>query len=155
MNAQEKFLRITQFDKLNLLSKDSKPDWGIMTSQHMVEHLSSLFLFTIEKVKGVRFFNDEKLKKNYNYLIRDRNPFHKNVKLPGLEDLPELRFDSLEAAIIVLEKYVEAFYAFFEDDKTKKTMHPAMGMLNFQEWEWNHYAHSRHHLFQFALIDAI
>ena len=64
MNAQEKFLRITQFDKLNLLSKDSKPDWGIMTSQHMVEHLSSLFLFTIEKVKGVRFFNDEKLKKN-------------------------------------------------------------------------------------------
>ena len=66
MNSQEQFLRNTQFDKLALLSKDSKPDWGIMTAQHMVEHLSSLFLFTIEKIKGVRFFNAEKLEKNYN-----------------------------------------------------------------------------------------
>ena len=154
MTTQEEFLKNTLFQELAKLSPDSKPNWGRMSAQHMVEHLSSLFLFTIEKIKGVSFFSEDKLEKNYNYLIRDKNPFGKNVKLPGLEELRPLRFESLEASIEVLKGFVADFYLFFEENKNKKTMHPAMGMLNFEEWEWNHYAHARHHLLQFGLIEA-
>ncbi len=154
MTTQELFLKNTLFEKLTQLSPDAAPIWGIMTPQHMVEHLSSLFLFTIEKIKDVSFFDEEKLQKNYDYLIRDKQPFRKNVKLPGLEELRPLRFESLEASIASLKSLVEKFYAFFADDKNKKSRHPAVGMLNFEEWEWNHYAHARHHLEQFGLIEG-
>lgn len=153
MTAQELFLKNTLFEKLTQLSPNTPPLWGIMTAQHMVEHLSSLFLFTIEKIKDVSFFDEEKLQKNYDYLIRDKQPFRKNVKLPGLEELRPLRFESLEASIASLKSLVEQFYVFFADDKNKKSRHPAIGMLNFEEWEWNHYAHARHHLEQFGLIE--
>ncbi|BDS09495.1 DinB family protein [Aureispira anguillae] len=155
MNKQEQFLKETLFQKLDALSVDANPQWGIMSAQHMVEHLSSLFLFTIEKIKGVSFFDKEKLERNYNYLIRDKQPFRKNIKLPNMEQLQPLRFPSLKAAIKVLNDLVVQFYAFFETDKEKKTMHPAIGMLNFEEWEWNHYAHARHHLVQFGLLEEV
>lgn len=152
METDEQFLKETLFQKLALLKEDATPLWGIMSAQHMVEHLSSLFLFTIEKIKAVSFFEEEYLQRNYNYLIRDRQPFRKNVKLPGLEKLQPLRFESLEASIAVLKNLVDKFYAFFADDKEKKTLHPAIGWLNFEEWEYNHAAHAKHHLIQFELM---
>ena len=152
MESQEIFLKETQFFKLALLKPESKPEWGVMPPQHMVEHLSSLYLFTIEKIKDVRFFDESKLKKNYDYLIRDKKPFHKNVKLPGLQKLQPLKFDSIESAAIILKGFVNDFYAFFENDKSRKTLHPALGMLDFNEWEWILFAHSKHHLMQFGLL---
>lgn len=153
MVNQEQFLKETLFQRLAELKVDTKPQWGVMSAQHMVEHLSSLFLFTIEKIKGRTFFDEEKLQRNYNYLIRDKQPFSRNVKLPGLEKPQPLRFESLEAAIVVLQGLVAKFYAFFEANPDKKTLHPAIGMLNFEEWEWNHYSHAKHHLVQFKLIE--
>lgn len=154
MQEEEHFLKETLFQRLSLLTVDQQPQWGIMSAQHMVEHLSALFLFTIEKVKGVRFFDEEKLQRNYNYLIRDKQPFSRNVKLPSLEKLQPLRFKSLAEAIHILKGLVDQFYAFFATDKEKKTLHPAIGMLNFAEWEWNHYGHAKHHLEQFDLIEV-
>jgi len=151
MNNQEKFLKETQFELLAQLDKDSTPQWGRMTAQHMVEHLSSLYLFTIEKIKGVTFYEAEKLQRNYNYLIRDQQPFKKNVKIKQLDKLPDLRFESIEVAREKLKGLVEKFYAFYAEDKAKKTMHPACGPLNFEDWEWAHYSHARHHLEQFGL----
>lgn len=152
MTKQEEFLKKTLTQKLSTLTADAQPEWGIMTAQHMVEHLSSLFLFTIEKIKDVSFFEEEKLQKNYDFLILNKQAFLKNVKLPGLESLQPLRFDSMDAAIAALQNLIEKFYAYFADDKNKKTRHPAIGLLNFEEWEWNHYAHAKHHLEQFGLI---
>lgn len=152
MNRQEQFLKKELFEYLAQLTAEDQPKWGIMTAQHMVEHLSSLFLFTIEKVKLKPFFDAEKLERNYKYLIKDKRPFSKNIKLPHLQGLQPLRFDSLAAAIQVLKKFVEQFYAFFTIYPDKKTLHPAIGMLNFEEWEWNHYSHTRHHLEQFDLL---
>lgn len=152
MTTQETFLRKTLAEKLTTLAPDAKPEWGIMTPQHMVEHLSSLFLFTIEKIKDVNFFDEEKQKKNYEYLILNKQPFRKNVKIPGLEELRPLRFGSMQEAIAALQSLVEKFYAYFADDKNKKTRHPAIGLLNFEEWELNHYAHAMHHLEQFGLV---
>jgi hypothetical protein len=153
MNEYEHFLKEILFQKLATLGSESQPEWGLMSAQHMVEHLSSLFLFTIEKIKGVSFYSEEKLQQNYDYLIRDKQPFRLNVELPGLEEPKPLRFDSLEAAIEILRGFVNKFYAFFIEDKNKKTMHPAIGMLNFEDWEWNHYAHARYHLIQFGLVE--
>lgn len=155
MISQEQYLKEILFQKLRTLRSDSQPKWGIMSAQEMVEHLSSLFLFTIEKIKGVSFFDEEKTLRGYNYAIRDKQPFKKEIKIPGLEKPQPLRFKSLEEAIAVLEDLVGKFYAFFADDKNKKTRHPALGLLNFEEWEWNQYSHARHHLTQFGLEEEV
>jgi len=153
MSAQEQFLKETQFELLKQLQLDQKPAWGIMTPQHMVEHLSSLFLFTIEKIPPKTFYSEEKLVRNYNYLIRDKQPMVRNLKHKAMPSMPPLRFDSIAAAITKLEAITSAFYAYFDTYPDKKTMHPACGLLNFEEWEYMHYAHAKHHLIQFGLIE--
>lgn len=153
MINQEQFLKETQFELLAKLKLDQKPGWGILTPQHMVEHLSSLFLFTIEKIPAKTFYSEEKLARNYKYLVTDRNPMARNIKHKAMPSMPPLRFGSIEEAIAKLQKMVAAFYAYFDANPEKKTMHPACGLLSFEEWEYMHYTHAAHHLIQFNLLD--
>lgn len=153
MVNQEQFLKETEFELLAKLQPDQKPAWGIMTPQHMVEHLSSLFLFTIEKIPAKTFYSEEKLKRNYHYLITEKRPMARNIQHKAMPSMPPLRFASMEEAMAKLKELVNAFYAYFAANPDKKTMHPACGLLNFEEWEYMHYTHARHHLIQFNLID--
>ena len=151
MSKYTQFLQEEQFRLLNKLEMDTQAQWGIMTAQHMVEHLGSLYVFTLGKTKLKAFFSPEKLLRNYQYLIQNKQPFHTNVRLPGLEKPLALRYANLDDSITALKSLVDAFYAFFKDDLSKKTLHPAAGLLQFSEWEYIHYAHSHHHLYQFNL----
>lgn len=152
---QEKFLKEIQFELLAQLTPQTKAEWGIMTPQHMVEHLSSLFLFTIEKIKGQSFYEADKLQRNYDYLVRDKQPLARNIQLKSMPTLPDLRFASIEEATTKLEEMVALFYAFFAANPDKKTNHPSCGLLTFEEWEYMHCVHARHHLLQFGLLDEI
>ncbi len=151
MSNYTSFLQKEQFELLTHLHHNTTPHWGIMSAQHMVEHLGSLYVFTLEKTKLKAFFSPEKLKRNYLYLIQNKQAFHKNIRLPGLEQPLPLRYNSLAESIDALNNLVHGFYAYFLNEPSKKTIHPAVGLLSFSEWEYIHYAHSHHHLYQFNL----
>lgn len=152
---QEIFLKKTQFDLLANLSEATTPQWGIMTAQEMVEHLSTLFLFTLEKVVAPSFYDEATLQKKYKMFIEDKQSFSKNIKIKGLEKPLPLKYKSIEEATEKLKALVTAFFVLFETEKGKRTMHPAFGNLNFEDWLQIHYTHARHHLLQFGLIDAV
>lgn len=145
------FLQKEQFDLLAHLHHNTTPQWGIMSAQHMVEHLGSLYVFTLEKTNIEAFFSPEKLERNYLYLIQNKQAFYKNIRLPGLEKPLPLRYTSLAESIEALNYLVQDFYTYFKNQPAKKTVHPAVGSLCFSEWEYIHYAHSHHHLYQFNL----
>ena len=78
LQEQIQFLRKDQFSYLRKLSTDTKPLWGLMSSQQMVEHLSSLYLFSLNKIKSPNE-RDIHLKKMYKKLTVEQHPFIKNV----------------------------------------------------------------------------
>jgi hypothetical protein len=66
------------------------------------------------------------------------------------EPLP-LRSGSMDEALAELEREVSSFFDYFSENQQKKTLHPAFGELNFEEWVQLHHKHVKHHLKQFGV----
>ena len=69
----------------------------------------------------------------------------------GEEPLP-LRYTGMDEAVDKLGSAVGDFTSFFTENPGKKTLHPAFGELNYEEWILLHYKHVTHHLRQFELM---
>jgi hypothetical protein len=142
------------FKKLELLDADSKAKWGVMNPQEMTEHLADFFDVSTEKVKTKLYTPEEHLPRYMEFLMSEKE-FKENTKAPtdllGEKPLP-IRFPSLAAAKENLKKSVNNFVDYFSEDKMKRTLHPAFGMLNFEEWVRLHYKHVVHHLKQFNVV---
>ena len=149
------FISAGVFGKMNALTEESKAGWGVMNAQEMTEHLADFFNVSTERVKTRLYTPEEHLPKYMEFLMSEK-PFKENTKAPaellGETPLP-LRFSSLAEAKQNLRQSVNDFNAYFQEDDSKKTLHPAFGMLNYDEWVRLHYKHVVHHLKQFGLVE--
>jgi hypothetical protein len=117
----------------------------------MVEHISGFFRISTDKLKFPLAIPQELLPKYRAFLLSEKE-FRENTKAPVLPEEPlPLRCATIEEAIIDLEKQVNNFFKYFEDDPERKTLHPAFGELNFEEWVQLHHKHVKHHLKQFGI----
>ncbi len=139
---------------LKNLTPDKKAVFGIMTPQHMVEHLILLVKLSNGGLKGQLIRSEETATKWKQGLIYSDMEFPQGIRVPGQEEntLPELRYENLEKAIEKLENEVKIFEEFYKDENEKSTMHPALGMLNYDEWKIFHTKHFTHHFKQFELV---
>ncbi|MEM7374346.1 MAG: hypothetical protein AAF587_37475 [Bacteroidota bacterium] len=135
------------------LKVDTVPAFGLMTPQHMVEHLVGIAKYSMERngepvsppTEGQLWF------KNYiaEGAILQHRPSDKTK-----EDLPELRFVSLEEAISKVGPAIEAFYLHYETNPGFVMYQGFCGELSFDEAEHFMYSHIRYHLWQFGLIEV-
>lgn len=143
---------------LNNLSKDTKPNWGIMTPQHMVEHLILAVQSSTEKIIFDRFITPlDKLAISKRFLNSSR-PLPKlfvNEVISEVigEGLIPLINDDLSSAIKELEKEVEYFDEYFTRNPEAKPINATFGPLNYEEWVVFHNKHFTHHLTQFGLLE--
>ena len=153
--VQEKlrFITDTAFKNLEGLTAESKAKWGVMNPQEMTEHLADFFDVSTEKVKTKLYTPEEHLPRYMEFLMSEKE-FKENTKAPtdllGEKPMP-IRFPSLDAAKENLKRSVNDFVSYFSEDEMIKTLHPAFGMLNYEEWIRLHYKHVLHHLKQFDL----
>ncbi|MEO6668931.1 MAG: DUF1569 domain-containing protein [Ferruginibacter sp.] len=151
------FIKNEMFLLLNNLSVDSKASWGKMNAQQMIEHVADFFDVSTERIKFPLITPEEHLPKYKAFLYSDKE-FKENTKAPaevlGEEPLP-LRTANVEAAVSKLKKSVDDFFKYFKEDTNKLTMHPAFGLLNFDEWIMLHYKHVMHHWKQFGLMSTL
>jgi oxepin-CoA hydrolase/3-oxo-5,6-dehydrosuberyl-CoA semialdehyde dehydrogenase len=151
------FIKNDMFLLAGNLSTDSKAAWGKMNPQQMIEHVADFFDVSTEKIKFPLTTPEEHLPKYKAFLYSDKE-FKENTKAPAavLGEVPlPLRTANLEAAINKLKMAVDDFFSYFKNDPNKLTMHPAFGLLNFDEWIMLHYKHVVHHWKQFGLIQAV
>jgi len=145
---QNKFVTLISGLPANAIGK-----WGKMNGQQMVEHVTGFFKVSSGKLNFTLVTPVEHLPKFKEFLLSDKE-FRENTKAPtsviGEEALP-LRCSNMEEAIAVLQKSIDEFVDYFADDKTKATLHPVFGELNFEEWILLHYKHVTHHAKQFGL----
>ena len=136
--------------KLESLTENSTRLFGLMTPQHMVEHLIITFKLSAGRVKIPEFIPNEKQLGYKQLLLGTDMEFPKGVRAPGLPAaLLPLRFDSLQTSKEKLILAMEEFESTFSEAPNLMTLHPRFGKLTYAEWKVFHEKHLKHHLEQF------
>lgn len=142
------------FSQINTLSENSKPLWGKMTAQHMVEHLCQAVQLSNGKLEISECMNpDEKLPILKRVLMSSR-PLPQNfVNTVIGAELKPLKNENIDEAITELEKELNKIDEFFDLNTESKPINPTFGPLNKEEWIQFHKKHFTHHMKQFGLVD--
>lgn len=139
-------------EKLILLRANTKPLWGKMTPQHMVEHLILAMRMSTGKLKLECFNPPEKLPALKRFLMSSR-PLPKLFVNPAIgENLLPLEYSSLEEAKNILNQEIIDYLNHFELNPEAKTVNVTFGELNKEEWDVFHKKHFIHHFSQFGLL---
>ncbi len=149
----------TFFDKevyacLEKLQVHSPARWGILTPQHMLEHLMSyLFLSTGEQVMEKVIKDKDKQAEAKSIILNDKL-LPKRVRIPGMEpkQLMPLKFADIEQSKNMLKDVLIYTLNHLEQHPEQVIAHPFGGEMSVNEWRIFHYKHFVHHFRQFDLL---
>lgn len=156
MQTKEQLIHFLEDEFQNILKKvdiKSKPIWGTMDAQRMIEHVTLAFKIANGKINIPASAIDaksDKLKKLF--LVSDK-PLPKDFKNPILPaGLQPYEHQSLEIAKQKLAEEIENFHSFFTSNSDATCVHNLFGNLNYHEWLWFEYKHIKHHFMQFGIV---
>lgn len=136
---------------LNKLDASTKPLWGKMNAQRMVEHLSDVIYMSTGTEQFELLIPEEKVEKAKAWLASDK-PMPKEFNVPFAPEEYILRNEELELAV---DEFVDAWLVYEEyyaSNPGKENLHPFYGYLNKVEWDRIHSKHFTHHFEQFGLM---
>ncbi len=137
---------------IKVLNEETQALFGIMTPQHMIEHLTITMKLSSSRIKIPDFEPNEKQLAQKNLLLNTSLDFPKGIKAPGSTgDLPGLKMKDLAVAKQKLIASIEEFNLYFQSNLEARTIHPRFGNLNHNEWLLFHKKHFIHHLGQFGI----
>ncbi|MEM6766823.1 MAG: MaoC/PaaZ C-terminal domain-containing protein, partial [Bacteroidota bacterium] len=135
------------------LTEETKPEWGIMTAQHMVEHLEFFEQAGLKKISMDFVTPVERLEKYteslYNYRKMPKN-FQQVLLRKG--EVEDLRYGSLDKAKEALISHLKEVEQTFKDNPDFLYFNTTFGMLNSYEWKLYNRKHMQHHFEQFGLL---
>jgi oxepin-CoA hydrolase/3-oxo-5,6-dehydrosuberyl-CoA semialdehyde dehydrogenase len=136
---------------LNNLSAETKPNWGKMNAQQMIEHLTIGIKMSTGKVSYPFEVDEEIMSKMKAFLYTDK-PMKKDIAVAFAKENPELINEELELAIdeFVIE-WID-FEEYYELNPNTTNSHPYYGNLTYEEWCLLHKKHFTHHFDQFGLL---
>lgn len=154
---QETFVEMTDEkieELLNKLTEDTKPKWGIMTPQHMLEHLEYTYKIASGKIQDFEVATPEKILEKVHASLYNYDKFPRNTNFPQLEKdtLDTLKHPDLATA---KEKFIEereAYKNYFKENPDAKLNNLVFGEMNRYEWYLLERKHLNHHFEQFGLI---
>ena len=128
------------------LNKDSQPSFGLMTAQHMIEHLIWITKASVKEVSPV----PEKLTKSQEGFIKfieKGAEFRYRPSDKTKDDLPALRFEDLERAKAELPIAITRMKNALSSKGNSETFYnPMMGSLTPDQMELFHKKHYEWHL---------
>lgn len=136
---------------LDKLDPQAKPQWGNMSAQRMVEHLSDTIRIASGKSKFPLEIPEDRIEKMQGFLVSDK-PMAKNISVSFAKETEELRHEEIELAIDeFLLEWID-FEEHFASQPNRTEPHPYYGELNYDQWCMLHSKHLTHHFEQFNLI---
>ncbi|MBT8287219.1 MAG: phenylacetic acid degradation bifunctional protein PaaZ [Flavobacteriaceae bacterium] len=139
---------------LSRLAEDSKPAWGEMTPQSMIEHLEHTYQIASGQIQEFEIETPEKVLEKvhatlYNYKKMPRNyDFPLMIKGEG----KKLRHGDLKTAKAKMMEARDAYLEFFKTNPDAKTKNVVFGELNGFEWYLLERKHLNHHFEQFGIL---
>jgi len=154
---QETFVEMTDEkiqECLNKLKEDAKPKWGIMTPQHMIEHLEYTYKVASGEIKDLEITTPEKILEKVHNSLYNYEKFPKNSNFPMLEKdtLDTLKHDDFVTSVTKFKEARENYKTYFKENPDAKLNNLVFGELNRYEWYLMERKHLNHHFEQFGLI---
>jgi len=139
---------------LNKLTDASKPLWGTMSPQHMVEHLEYATRISSGEIQDFEFSTPEKIMEKVYNTLYNYKPMPRNFEAPKAltEELKSLKHNNLETAKQKLYEAYNDFENYFKEHPDATLKNIVFGNLNRYEWNLFHRKHYNHHFEQFGLI---
>lgn len=154
---QEVFVEMTDekiAECLNKLTENTKPSWGILTPQHLLEHLEQGYRIMSGEIQDFEIATPEKI------LDKVHNSLYNYDKFPMGTKFPTMKKDQLED--LIHSDFETAKAKFFEAREQYKTFfkeNPEAVLKNMVFGEMNKYAsyllerkHLNHHFEQFNIL---
>lgn len=140
---------------LHKLTAEVKPTWGIMTPQHMVEHLEYTYKIASGEIQDFEIATPEKILEKVHNSLYNYEPFPKNSNFPLMEKdtLDTLKHPDLSVAIDKFNEAREAYKVYYKENPEAKLKNIVFGELNKYESYLLERKHLNHHFDQFNLID--
>ena len=136
---------------MSKLNKDSKPVFGKMNAQQMIEHLSAITQIANGNWKVDISVSDEKTARRKPFLNTE-NELQMGFKASFLAEEPSaFKFNSIKEATDNLIDEIAFFVKVFKEDENRKVVHPFFGELDFEYWQKFQVKHFTHHFKQFGL----
>lgn len=139
---------------LNKLSEDSKPLWGNMTPQHMLEHLEYSTRISSGEIQDIEIATPEKILEKVHATLYNYKKMPRNFGAPERleKELEQLKHDNLDTAKQNLLEAFDNYIAFFKAHPEATLKNIVYGDLNRYEWNLFHRKHYNHHFEQFGLL---
>jgi len=138
---------------LDKLTEQHTAQWGILTPQHMVEHLEFFMQMSMGKVETKVITPEKRIERFkeslFNYRAMPRSFDHPLLKEKELE---ALRFTNLAEAKAALLLAIDNYETFFKENPGIETPNTIFGMLDKQLWDLMNRKHFHHHFSQFGLV---
>ncbi len=138
---------------LEEITGTEKPSWGMMSIQHMIEHLSLMFVISNGKINAPSFYPADSQARKKARFIEGGFAFPKNFNPTKAENAGSLKYESLAQAKNVCLKAHAAFFKHFEENPDSHPNHPVMGLFSFEDWQNFHEHHIKHHFTQFGILE--
>ncbi len=154
---QETFVEMTEEkvqECLNKLKADTKPKWGVMMPQHMIEHLEYTYKIASGDIQDFEIATPEKILEKVHNSLYNYEKFPKNTSFPLLEKdtLDDLRHPDLAIAIEKFKEQREKYLEYFKENPDAILKNLVFGELNRYESYLLERKHLNHHFEQFGLI---
>lgn len=154
---QEVFVEMTSEkikESLNKLTEKTKPKWGIMTPQHLMEHLEEGYRILSGEIQDFEVATPEKVLEKVHASLYNYEKFPRNTQFPTMKKgvLEDLRHPDLETAKQKMLEAREAYLNFFKENPDSRLKNMVFGMLNRYESYLLERKHLNHHFEQFGLI---
>lgn len=140
--------------KLSLLTLEAQPKWGMMSPQHMVEHLEMSLRIATGEIANFEISTPKEHLEKVQETLFNYQKMPQGYKMPLMkkDELEDLKHENLEEAKKALLGAYDDFEAFFKKHPEAVTKNAVFGMLNSFEWKLLNRKHFNHHFEQFGLI---
>ena len=150
--GKEAFLKKDFISLLKKIPSDTRPAWGKMTVQQMIEHFADSIRVASGRAAVQTVLTPEaNLQKMQDFIMSDK-PFRENTPNSLMSETPApVRNKTIEGAIKELEAEVRYFFTVFEGNNLQTSRNPFFGDLTFEQNIHLLYKHAHHHLRQFGV----
>lgn len=152
METKEQFLKNDYIPLLKKLKGDEKGNFGKLSPQGMIEHMSDAFGNAYGRIHLPLHTQENMVPRFREFALSDKE-FKENTPNAYMSEQPApMRHENIPAAIAELEGEIKAFFDFYKNDPGAIKLNPFFGEFNYNDWLHLLHKHANHHLKQFNLI---
>lgn len=154
---QEVFVEMTDgkiAECINKLTENTKPSWGILTPQHLLEHLEQGYKIMSGEIQDFEIATPEKILEKVHNSLYNYDKFPKGSAFPTMKkgELEDLIHPDFETAKAKFFEAREAYKTFFKENPEATMKNMVFGELNCYESYLLERKHLNHHFEQFGII---